>query len=443
MTRSLVLWLTGASAAFWLAAAGLGIAVMQDEMGEIFDSALQETAERLMPLVVDDLFQQEANGQARSLQESLSSDEYLTYQVRDAAGRVLLHSHDVSRLPFDAPLAAGFWEDGNRRIFTISAVSNTVFLQVADSMAHRSEAAMEGGLALLLPVVLLVPINILLVVLIVRRVVSPVDDLRRAISQKDGGNLAELDLVGLPRELEPIETSVNLLLRRLRSALASEREFTANSAHELRTPIAGALAQTQRLIASLKAGPALDRARNVEESLKSLSKLTEKLLQLARAEAGIGSGEASVDLLRILDIVVDDMERASASPTRIKYVRDPSQTLLRRVNPDAFAIVMRNLIENALSHGAKGAPIEVRVLADDTVVVFNDADVVPWETLQRIRGRFSRGPTTVGGSGLGLSIVDSLLTQMGGMLDLHSPAAGRADGFEARVVIRPDSSAHT
>ena len=86
--------------------------------------------------------------------------------------------------------------------------------------------------------------------LIVRRALRPVDVLRQAIAAKDGGNMAPMIRRALQSELRPIARSVNLLLDRLRSALDAEREFTANSAHELRTPIAGALAQTQRLSTS-------------------------------------------------------------------------------------------------------------------------------------------------------------------------------------------------
>ena len=128
-----------------------------------------------------------------------------------------------------------------------------------------------------------------------RRTLAPVDDLRKAIEEKDGGNMAPVPSGMLPRELRPIARSVNHLLTRLQSALDAEREFAANSAHELRTPIAGALAQTQMLIAELD-GPKKRRAQQIEVSLVNLGHTAEKLLQLARAEAGIGAGTDNVDL---------------------------------------------------------------------------------------------------------------------------------------------------
>ncbi len=159
MARRLVVWLTATLTCFWLAAAGLGAHVMQEEFGEIFDSALEETAARLLPIVVDDLFQRASDNGPLNFQQAvpLSEEEYLTYQVRDATGKVLMHSHDQARKPFNAPLRSGFWDGDGHRVYTLAAISNTIFVQVADPLSHRREALREGSAALLLPLFLLVP----------------------------------------------------------------------------------------------------------------------------------------------------------------------------------------------------------------------------------------------------------------------------------------------
>ncbi|UJW77453.1 sensor histidine kinase [Rhizobium sp. SL42] len=437
MTRRLVIWLTVAISCFWFVAAGLGVIVMRDEFGEIFDSALQQTAERLMPLVVDDLFQRPETDTPLSLQPNnavaVAPEDELIYQVRDANGRVILHSHDSTKEPFKAPLVPGFWQDEEHRILTTSAVSNTIFLQVADNMAHRREASLEGAGALLLPILILVPGSILLVWLIVRRLVAPVSELRNAIAGKDSGNMADIELTALPQELQPIMASVNLLLARLRAALSAEREFTANSAHELRTPLAGALAQTQLLIGELAPGPGQERARQVETSLVKLTRLTEKLLQLARAEAGIGATDSDVDLVPVMDLVVLDAKRSTPNPERIRYHRPPGSTLMWAASEDAFAIVIRNLIENAMIHGMPDQPVDIHVETGGNIRITNGAHPFSQTEIADIRQRFGRGKTAAPGSGLGLSIAERLLTQMGASLTLHSPATGREDGFEARI----------
>ncbi len=438
ITRKLTLALSGALACFWLLAAGLGVLVMQDEFAEIFDSALQETAERLLILVADDVDRGDAAGSNARFENVVpaSGEEYLTYQLRNDSGAVLLRSHDAPAAPFDAPLRQGFWGDDTHKFYTAVTAGDgdRLYLQVADALANRREALIEGATALFLPVLLLVPVSIALVWFIVRRLLAPIDELRQAIASKDGGNLAVIAREGLPQELLPIVRSVNLLLARLKAALDAEREFTANSAHELRTPIAGALAQTQVLIDELPAGPKKARARQIEASLLKLGHLAEKLLQLARAEAGLGTAETPVDLARVLELVVLDFQRDPDEAGRLRLHRTDGATLRRAASEDGFAIALRNLIENALVHGTAAAPVDVFLDRDGTVRIVNDGPrLADWE-LDMIRRRFGRGPTAAKGSGLGISIAERLLAQMQARLELVSPPEGRSGGLEARIV---------
>ncbi len=446
MTRRLILSLTFAMTFLWLLAVGLGLVVMEEELAEIFDGTLQDTAERLVPLVVDDLEHRgmlagpaddTPSAAPRQLQTGNSSGdhEYLIYQVRDPSGRVLIRSHDAPEKAFDAPLKAGFWKDATYQFYTATSDDRRVFIQVADAFENREEAVREGAIALFLPLIFLIPVSGMMIWLVVRRAVRPVGELRREIETKDGGNMQPIDASMLPRELQPIAVSVNLLMTRLRTALDAEREFTSNSAHELRTPIAGALAQTQMLIAELSGSPSRHRAGQIEASLTRLSHLAEKLLQLSRAEAGIGIADKPADLGRILEMVLTDFWRSMADPARLVFHQAPGAELLGPFSEDAFAIVLRNLIENALVHGTREKPVEVFLDDGGTVRIVNGAAAMNDAELASIRKRFSRGKTEAAGSGLGLSIVERLLGQMNGRLVLLSPASGRDDGFEARIVL--------
>ncbi len=438
ITRRLITTLTGLVVLFWLIAVGLGAYVMNREFAEIFDGTLQETAERLMPLVLDDLAQRDGATDPQALQavQQGLNKEYLTYQVIDASGKVIIHSQEAPATPYDVPLKVGFHDTPKHKIYTESALNGTLFLHVADAFRNRREALREGTVALLWPLLLLIPTSILLIQFIVSRSLAPIDRLRDEIATKDSGNMAAVEGDTLPRELRPIARSVNLLLGRLRSALEAEREFTANSAHELRTPIAGALAQTQRLIAELPEGPLTVRAGRIETALANLGRLAEKLLQLARAEAGIGASDKPLDLTSIVDAVVGDYDRDSRTAGRVTRDYAAGVTLARCVDIDAFAIVVRNLIENALVHGPHDGVVTVSVTGD-AVSVVNGGNVVATDELAGLKRRFRRGETSAAGSGLGLAIADKIVTQMGGRLDLLSPASGQPDGFEARIVLTP------
>lgn len=443
MTRRLILWLTATVVVFWLGAAILGAAVMREEFDEVFDSALAETGQRLLPLVIDELSLHEGgdddedDGEPWTIEpgDIPDHDEYLTYQVRSADGRVLLRSHDADREPFAAPLKQGYFDTATARIYTIAGSRAGIFLQVADPLGHRTEAVMEGALALTLPLIALIPLSMAAIWLIVRRALAPVTVLRSAIGERNGMNLAPLDTGGLPVELTSIAVAVDDLLRRLRAALDAERQFAANSAHELRTPIAGALAQTQRLIAELPDGVARERAARIEESLVRLTRLSEKLLQLARAESGIGLAAEPTDLVPVLRMVVDDFARSVQSGGRIRLDVAPGARLEKAVDVDAFAIVLRNLLENALIHGADDEPVRVTVDPEGIVSVRNGGPVIPAERLGELIGRFSRGNTAGVGAGLGLAIAESFARHMDGRLELRSPPSGEVDGFEARLVL--------
>jgi two-component system OmpR family sensor kinase len=436
ITRPLITALTTVMVVFWLVAIGLSIRIMQHEFDEIFDSAQQETTERLLALILDDMDQRSiTDPHGIAMLNTAANREYLTYQVRDASGKIVLRSNDAASEPFAAPLETGFHDTDTARIYTEKTSDSTLFLQVADRFKNRREAVRESAVTLLIPLIALIPASIFAIWFIVGRALKPLDTLRQDIGTKDGGNLAAVESAGLPKELKPIARSVNLLLGRLRSALEAEREFTANSAHELRTPIAGALAQTQRLAEELPPGPTRTRAHQVETSLVNLGRLAEKLLQLARAEAGIGGSATPTDLRQVLEMVVTDYERDSRSLGRLRYTAAADATLVRNADMDAFGIITRNLIENALVHGDPELPIDVSLEANGIVRIVNGGPLVAETDMSGLKKRFRRGKTSASGSGLGLAIADRIVAQMGGTLELLSPASGQTSGFEARITL--------
>lgn len=436
VTRQLMRWLIGVAVVFWFAAAGLAAFVMHHEYQEVFDSALQETTQRLMPLVVDDLYQRANTSVPRSIDEAtLSHEEHLLYQARDARGQVLLHSHDAPQAPFEAPLRPGFYQTATHRIYTETALSGTLFLQVADPLDHRWEAMRESALSLLVPVLPLAPLSLVVIWLVVRRSLKPIGTFRHEIGARDSANLMPIEVEKLPVELATIASSVNHLLARLSHAIEAEREFTANAAHELRTPVAGALAQVQQLSRELPKGTARTRAQDIETALMRLARLTEKLLQLARADSGIGLTQAPADLAAIIRLVAADFERGSQHAGRIVLDLEPSATLVRKVDVDAFGIVLRNLIENALTYGASEGNVTISLKDQDTISVSNTGPIVPAEKLAKLTARFQRASARAAGTGLGLSIAETLVRQMGGSLRFRSPASNGTDGFDALLTL--------
>ncbi|MFG1342339.1 sensor histidine kinase [Xanthobacter autotrophicus] len=432
LRRRLGLWLTVAVAALWLAAATVAGLVLQHEIGEVFDSALQEVAQRVLPLAYSELLSREAGDAPQHMAPIGPHREYITYVVRDGAGRVLLQSSDAELMAIPAGLAPGFRTSDRLRTYTEAAVRGTIVVTTAEDLGHRAAAVRRAVAALIWPLVALVPIALAGVWLSVRLSLKPVLAFRRAIETRGHGNLTPVATAGLPEEIAPVAAAVNALLERLRGALEAERGFTANSAHELRTPIAAALAQTQRLVAELPEGPERERARAIAGALRRLSRLSEKLLQLAKAEGGGLVAEVPAPLAPVLRHVIADIDRQTGRGTDIALSIPANGGPLSDLDPDAFAILARNLIENALKHGEPETPVEVQ-LDDGRFEVANHGPVVPADLLAGLLRPFQRGPTGAEGSGLGLAIAAAICRGAGLTLDLTSPIPGTADGFRATV----------
>jgi len=434
--RRLVFGLTGCLVALWLTATGTGAYMALLELEEELDAALQETAQRLLPLAVDDLYRRRRSdgSEPREIPEATVAnhyERYLTYQLRDRDGRVLLKSHDASSTPFDAPLANGFVDVSGLRIYTEPSIGSSIFLQVAEPLAHRREAITDIVWGLLLPLVALVPFSLLGTGWIVTRGLKPIAVLQENVSARNGGNLVPIEMKDLPVELTSMAHAVDRLLVRLRKALEAERAFAANSAHELRTPISVALAQTQQLIAELDDGPAKNRATEVERALRRLNNLAIKLMQLSRADSGFGLSGSGTDALPTLRLVVEEFSRQADPARRIVLDDDNAEHRVWPIDVDAFGIALRNLIENAIIHGEPNTPVHVTVDSAGDVHVVNSGAAIPKEILARLKNRFDRGSSRASGSGLGLAIAETIMHQTGGELVLLSPATGRSDGFEA------------
>ncbi|MBB1498119.1 HAMP domain-containing sensor histidine kinase [Paracoccus sp. MC1862] len=426
----LSLWLTLGAVLLWAVAAAWTAVHLRHEMDEVFDSALEEAAQRLLPLAVRDIIAREKDDSPDQGVATLREhDEYFTYVVRDAEGQVLLRSHRADLGVFPPFSGMGFADTATHRVYSDAALRGTITISVAEPLAHRWDVAREALIGLALPLTLIVPASLFGVWAAVRAAMAPIRRFRAGIEARGGGDLSPIPAEGLPSELQPNARAVNLLLDRLRRALEAERSFTANSAHELRTPVAGALAQVQRLIVEAPDEDTRSRARQVEAALQRLARLSEKLMQLARAEGGRLQAEAPVDLAPILRMLVADMGRGDGHRIELTL---PDAGVRASIDPDAFAILARNLIENALHHDAQDAPVQVSLSPKGVLRVVNTGPVVPADVLGRLARPFERGPTDAHGSGLGLAIVAAIAAGTGGRLDLISPATGRADGFEAR-----------
>ncbi|MGO4907343.1 ATP-binding protein [Pseudorhodobacter sp. W20_MBD10_FR17] len=414
----------------WLAAAGITSRMLTTEMGEVFDSALQETGQRILQLAVIDVLGREEEGITQQITALDAHEEYFTYLVRDNMGRVLLASHRADPAQFPNFTETGFHETDSYRYYQEAAVRGTIILTIAEPLAHRQSVSRELAMGLALPLLAVIPLSILGIGYGLGFGLRPLGQLRRQLAQRDANDLSPLPLDTLPAELQPIAGAVNQLFQRLQTAFDAERSFASNAAHELRTPLAGAVVQVQRLRLQTQEPETARRADAIEGTLKRLTRLSERLMQLARAEGAQLSAAMPHDLRVVLRLLVDDFSHGPDAG-RIVYAA-PGTPVLSEIDPDAAAIVLRNLIENALRHGAD-SPIRIALTAEGWLHVENDCAAVDKAMLAALSGRFTRGDGATYGSGLGLAIVRTVAERTNTTYTLASPIPGQMRGFRASI----------
>lgn len=425
--------------ALWLVTAALTGRLLSDEMDEVFDSALQETGQRILQLAVVDVLNREEAGVTRRVTGLAVHEEHFTYVVRDQTGALLLTSHRAE--PSDFPLfdADGFHDANGLRFYQEAAVSGTVILSIAEPLSHRREVGVEMAVALALPLLVTVPLSVVAIFYGLGFGLRPLDSLRDQLARRSADRLTPLPREGLPTELRPVADTVNDLLARLETSFAAERSFAANAAHELRTPLAGALAQVQRLRQQSADADTKRRADEVEATLKRLTRLSEKLMQLARAEGARLVVDQPADIRAVVALVAQDF-RSVHDVSRL-HLALPEGAVLSTVDPDAVGIVARNLIENALRHGGDSA-VNVTLDTSGCLTVENSGPAIPPGRMAGLTDRFVRGGGGEG-SGLGLAIVQTIAGRIGSTLSLQSPIPGRNDGFRASIGLTRDISSVT
>lgn len=420
----------------WLLAATLTAVFLRAEMNQVFDSALRETAERILPLAVTEIIGREEQGVPQRLAPIREHLEFFTYVVRDDEGRILLQSHAADPGMFPPYDGSGFAQSATHRFYSDSTLRGTIRITVAEPLAQRAEVARDIQLGLALPLLIVLPMALAAIVLAVRFSLVPLRRFRTSLEERGVRDLSEVPADGLPSELDPLAAALNHLLDRLRRAFEAERSFAANAAHELRTPLAGAIAQAQRLRSETQDPAAEARAAEIETTLKRLTRLSERLMQLAKAEGGRLRLDHGTDLRAVVRVLVEGIARTEP-PGRI-VLAVPETPVISDLDPDAFGILCRNLVENALLHGDASAPVEVTLTPDGQLVVANDGPVLPREALERLTARFERADAIADGSGLGLAIVAAIADRISSPLVLMSPRPGHDSGFQASITFPTD-----
>ncbi|MFM0724708.1 ATP-binding protein [Paraburkholderia strydomiana] len=378
------------------------------------------------------------------------------FQVRGANGEVLagspqLHALRAWDLPVPSVSGARDITLGGQRYhsFTLrdTALGHTV--RVFEPANTRSDLVSGVASRIARPTLIALPVLALLVWLSIGWSLAPLKVLSGAIRSRDVNRMEPVDIGRAPLEVRPLVDAINLMLSRLLNSLERERAFTADAAHELKTPLAAIKVQAQ--VALAEPDTALQRLamERVVQAVDRSARLAEQLLLLARLDA---HEKLSAGPLK-LAMVAKNTLRANEFNAQQKNIRVWLTGDMRAeidAEPVLIGILLDNLLDNAIKYGHSGGSVEVAVSqAGDRVQisVCDDGPGVAPDDLARLTRRFFRATgNAASGSGLGLSIAARIAGHFGAQLNLAAGIGGRGlkvdVSFPAHVQEQAQAQAH-
>ena len=431
LRRRLTVWLWLGLAAVGIACAGLVYwqsSTNEDEqldfqMQQIAHIVVAESSSTALPVVISSLLDLDRDG-----------DEDIIVTVRDASDRVLFASR------VDAPLPPVEWvglrtiDFGGDQYRMLSVRSDSRHITVGQELENRRDKSITAVWTSLLPVVVLIPVLGLVIALVIRNVLQPLRMTAAEISARPPMALDPLSVNRLPGEVRPLVEAMNRLFFRLRSAIQREQQFLADAAHALRTPLAALQLQSDVLEGSRDPAETAIRHRELRAGIRRAVRLANHLLALARNEPAGASIPGQADLSTALR-EAHELYLPTAGARQVTLELDIQSNMIVSGGARQLALVLGNLIDNAVRHTPRGGQVIVSAVPDDAGVrleVLDEGHGLPESELEKVFERFHRVPgDTTEGSGLGLAVVRDVVESLGGRVQLQN----RADrtGLVARV----------
>lgn len=443
----LLVWVLALVTLVWLSAAVLTWFDAQHELDELLDGHLAQTASLLI--------EHQRTSQLVSSVAASSVDAYddpaprhkyafsVAFQVFHE-GVLVARSAHVGSVPMSS-LRAGFetmkLADGTQwRVFATRGHETDVRVLVAEQTELRDDILWAVLGSVLKPLLFALPALVLAICLAVRRGLKPLRELGHAVAQRQPQATQAIRVADAPLEVQSLVSALNELFERIAQMVDAERRFTADAAHELRTPIAAIRAQAQVALAAQEP----ERAHALHNTLAGCdraTRLVEQLLTLARLEASAGTQRDRVDLGRLARDVAAELVPQALTRQQQLELDAPATTIRVRGNDILLGVLLRNLLDNALRYSPGGAAVHISVHRQGDTVNLQVHDSGPGLTdaqMAQLGQRFFRVlGSDQPGSGLGWSIVRRIAQVHGAQVQVARSA--RLGGLSVQVVFQADA----
>lgn len=427
----------------WLGATAFTYLDAREEFDEVLDGHLAQAASLLLVQTSHDLDELETE-HAPLLHKYARR---VAFQIWDQEQRLRLHSANAPQQAL-ADREHGFSDstiDGHRwRVFSTRDESGEFLIHVAERSDVRDELAGDIAANLLRPLLVSLPLLAILLWIAVARGLLPLVTLTREVEQRDPENLAALDTSSAPREVMPLIGRLNRLFARIAASLQKERSFTADAAHELRTPIAAIKAQTQVARAATTEAERIHALDNAILGCDRASRLITQLLTLAQVDTPrVDTLDHSVmQPCPIRDIAAEVIAALAPAAVekhvQLELLEDTDTEATVHGNPELLHVLLRNLLDNAILHTPPGTAVQVQISNErgkTCLTVSDNGPGIAAEERGRVLERFYRPlGTQASGSGLGLSIVKRIAEVHDAALQLLATAEG--EGLRVKVCFK-------
>lgn len=440
--RRLLFTLLSITVAIWSVTVVTSYNDARHEIGELFDAQLAQSARILMSVAGHELEELEGSSIASAhihfhYDNPLKTADHiyehkLAYQLwRRPEDTLLVRSFNAPEKPLSDQPAGYSTREINGELWRVLSLhdEDTGFqIQVGQAMAIRKELTDYIARRIGAPVVIALPFLTLLIFIGIGRSLQPLKRLAEAVIRRAPNNLDPIDSKNVPSEIHPLVNALNGLFERLGHAFENDRRFTADAAHELRTPLAAMKTQAQVALRSKDPAVRDSAMEKMLEGVDRASRLVEQLLTLARVDpdAGLGQGE-KVDLLLLAENTLADHElQARAKRIDLQLMTEKSLTITG--HRESLRILLRNLLDNAIRYTPEDGEVQVSLSEEAGAIVICVSDSgsgIPVDKREQIFGRFIRlTGQDISGSGLGLSIVQRIAELHKAQIRLDDSALG-------------------
>jgi len=302
-------------------------------------------------------------------------------------------------------------------------------VRMAETRVKRQEARLDLLLTMA-PMVVLVLGTAVVIGVVIRRTISPLARMASRWNERSHASLDAIEVDDVPRELLPFATALNDLLARQRQMLERQRQFTANVAHQLRTPLTGLSLGLARAAESNELTEVRRVLRELEQTTQRTARMVQQMLALSRLGPEMGSGIklTPTDLVALCREVAESyLDAALERQIEMEFI-GPDAPWMQPAQPELLAEAIGNLLDNALRYTPKGGALQVMVDPSLRRIGISDSGPgISENDRQAVLQRYVRGSAAHGdGSGLGLAIVGEIAQLHGAEVLIEHAVLGGA-----------------